>query len=322
VTEWITARVLADAKVPGLPGTRFRIRDHAKRHGWKHREVPGAGLRGGARVEYHISNLSEVQRASLVQFLAIGHKSLPAAAVDGATISGVADAGATPADDIGGAAGAIEPAMAVEATQMASGTLDEPEVRRRWRWRQFEAKSAARQKDACRRATAAAKAIAFIKSGHPKMSAYELAAKEHSFSATAVRGFAARVDGFDSADFAAVLIDERHGRPREASYSSRIDDLFRADYLRLERPSATSCYDRISPIAEREGLELPSLATIKRHLKRDMTRQSIVAAREGRKALEATLLSEERATVPFSAPCRRFARTAMYLFRTCDGPTA
>jgi putative transposase len=299
VKDWFTAKELTRAQLPGVPREKSPLIRFAKRNEWKSREVPGAGLRGGARIEYHISSLSEAQQTALIEYLAREQKPLPAVVVD--SDSRDSAAGAIPATDIGGAAGAIVTATPEETAQIAAGTLDEREVRRRWYWKQFECKSAARQKEARRRAAAAAKALELIKSGCAKMESYQAAAQEHSFSAAAVRGFVADVDGFDRADFAAVLIDQRCGRPRESSYSSRIDDLFRSDFLRRERPSAPSCYDRIKPVAQREGLELPSLATIMRHLRRDLTWQAIVEAREGRKALEATYPAQERDRSVFRA---------------------
>jgi putative transposase len=91
-----------------------------------------------------------------------------------------------------------------------------------------------------------------------------------------------------------LLIDERAGRPRAREYSSRIDDLFRADFLRPERPSASSSYDRIKGIAAAENLQLPTLKTLVKRMRADLPWQSIRLTREGKTAFEASYPAQER----------------------------
>lgn len=64
---------------------------------------------------------------------------------------------------------------------------------------------------------------------------------------------------------------------------------FRADYLRLEAPSAASCYRRLKQQAKTnpEWGQLPSLDTFERRIRRDVSRGQIVLRRQGEEALSA-----------------------------------
>ena len=70
-------------------------------------------------------------------------------------------------------------------------------------------------------------------------------------------------------------------------------ETFRADYLRLERPAASACYERLQRVAEKEGWPLPSYATFLRRL-REIPRQVRVLARKGREALQRSYPAQVR----------------------------
>jgi hypothetical protein len=90
--EWRTARELAAARLPGLPTGRSKVLAYARRNTWRLRERPGDGLRGGARLEFHLSNLTLDQQKALIEFEATKSK-LPVAVVG----DGAPEAGAMPA---------------------------------------------------------------------------------------------------------------------------------------------------------------------------------------------------------------------------------
>jgi transposase InsO family protein len=68
MNEWLTAREIALAGLPGLPVSRSKVLAFARRNGWKFREHPGVGLRGGARNEFHLDNLTFDQQCALAKF--------------------------------------------------------------------------------------------------------------------------------------------------------------------------------------------------------------------------------------------------------------
>ena len=62
-------------------------------------------------------------------------------------------------------------------------------------------------------------------------------------------------------------------------------EAFCADYLDLCRPSSAACYQRLLPLANREGQDLPSLKTFLNRIKSDLTPQEITLKRHGAHAL-------------------------------------
>jgi len=286
VKEWLTAREIASARLPGLPTGRSKVLAYARRHNWKLREQPGDGLIGGARYEFHHSNLAHDRRKAWDAYC-LAKLELPAAPVDhDATCAStpLAPVGAMPASQIvGGADGAIVAA------------LDPSEVRPRSKWDTFERTPETGKARARFRLPIVQLAAELCGSKlHTKQEACAIAAKKFGISASSVRNWLRWIDGVRPADWLPELLDRHAGNPRPKSYSSRIDDVFRGFYLRLGRPSAARCYEQTKAIAAREGLEVPTLPTILRSLRTDLTPQAIIAARHGRRALEDTFPAQER----------------------------
>lgn len=276
MSEWITARQIASAGLPDLPSSRFRIREYAKRHNWKSREVAGAGLRGGARVEYHISNLTEAQQAALIEYFARGQKSaLPAVVAD--SDSG---AGATPA---------IEP-----ATQAAVISGE-----------RYERATAKAKRRAESRLNAVVFATELIDSGlHTAQDADAKAADKFGVSAAAVQRWRTLLKDVPREGWLGALIDDHHGNPREPRYDERIFEWFKSDYLRMDRPPAQACYRRAIAIAREQGVEesrIPECITLVRRLRRALPWQSIKFAREGHAALHRTSPAQRRDRSGFHA---------------------
>jgi putative transposase len=271
--EFRTSRELANARLLGLPTTRAKLKQFAQRHQWKSCQIPGAGLRGGARSGWYLSNLSQAQQLSLLEFER--KQACAEAAAAGSSI---------------------------EEVQLCTSSIDpEYEARRVDAWRQFEAKSSSLRNAATDKSVILRAASDLIAAGYPKVHADKEVAKTHGISWKSIRYWRAKVVGVDRADWAPALADQREGHPQTQSYSSRVDDLIRADYLREERPSFMSCYRLMKTIATAEGLEVPSAATLKRHLFRDLTLPAIKLAREGKKAFEATYPAQERDRSVFRA---------------------
>lgn len=273
---YLTAAELAASGFAGVPREKSPARRYALRQKWPSRN----GARKGQVV---------------IEFL-LPEELADALPVPAKTNFACAGGPPTSADLVvdAGTGTIITAATQTEIAEVASGRLDEHEARRHYFWEQFERRPARQKKAAEKRAVPTAKAVDLIRNGWSAMKVYRDIATEFSVSVSALRGWTSAVEGFHANDFAAVLVDERHGRPRGSLYSSRIDDLFRAAFLRKERPAARSSYDHMKDIALREGLSVPSLITLMRHMRRDLTPQAIVVARYGQKALEASYPAQER----------------------------
>ncbi|MHB1273652.1 MAG: transposase domain-containing protein [Rhodanobacter sp.] len=95
-------------------------------------------------------------------------------------------------------------------------------------------------------------------------------------------------------DRLALLLPHYSGRTATAEIEPEAWELFKADYLRLEQPTASSCYDRLVRIAAARGWELPSLKTFTRRVVRELPRAVRVLARQGDEALAKTYPAQIR----------------------------
>lgn len=104
-----------------------------------------------------------------------------------------------------------------------------------------------------------------------------------------VYNWLAAVEGVDDSDRLPFLAP-RHRfaanvEPSKDEITGRFMDVLKADYLRLERPSFTSCYERARLICEAEGASVLTERTARRRLTSEVSRVSIVFAREGEHGL-------------------------------------
>lgn len=102
-------------------------------------------------------------------------------------------------------------------------------------------------------------------------------------------------------DWLALLLPHYTGRTSTADIEPEAWEIFKADYLRLEQPTAKSCYDRLQRIADARGWELPCLKTFTRRIDRELPRAVRVLAREGEEALMRTYPAQERDRSHFTA---------------------
>jgi len=111
------------------------------------------------------------------------------------------------------------------------------------------------------------------------------------------------VAGAHPSDWIALLAPAYAGRTSSADIDAEAWELFKADYLRLERPSAASCYVRLQRIAagKPDWAPLPSLPTLRRRIERQLPRHVVVLAREGEEALMRTFPAQERDRASFGA---------------------
>ncbi|GIX17720.1 MAG: transposase [Rhodothalassiaceae bacterium] len=249
--EWWTARELASARLPGLPTSLRRLRDHMRRHGWDTAVGPdGAPLsrprtgRGGGR-EYHISLLPPAARRHLD---------------DGK------DADAQPAR------ATVDWALWERASER-------------------ERAIAARRAELCRRVAEMAVAgapvrgaIAEVAAGEPGVSAASLRRWWYG------DGRRPPLAALPRGDWPVVLLPHRRGgagAPR-ADIHPELWEILKADWLRPEQPSIAACWRRLKRVAEQRGWPVPSYDTVRRRLA-ELPWQVVVLAREGEEALKRRL---------------------------------
>jgi transposase InsO family protein len=192
--------------------------------------------------------------------------------------------------------------LASKATQTAiekptKAARDEGQVRALWQ--RFEAVPQ-HLKDIAKRRLKALQAVdALVNAGHGLMDARGLVAAQlqregfRGGSVPSLGRWAADCDGLHRSDWMAALVPGFTGRTARNEIPTEAWDTFKADYLRLEQPSATSCYDRLRRVAKAKGWELPSLRTFERAIER-LPRAVRVLTREGEEALMRTFPAQER----------------------------
>lgn len=107
-------------------------------------------------------------------------------------------------------------------------------------------------------------------------------------------------------NFSKIRVTDRragNGRTAAVPVSAKFWRAFRADYLRLEKPTAKAAYDRVCDWAEQNDVAIPPMHLIYKKIAA-LPRREIVAARDGLAALDA-LYPSQRRSVRGLAPLER-----------------
>ncbi len=251
--EWFSARELAGLR--GMPSTVQGV--NMKMESCAPEKVRPRAGRGGGK-EYHISALPPQSQADL-----LAKTSVP-------------PAGYLPT--AGDFSSAASPLSAAEAS---SSRLNRDEL-----WARYERKPAKQKALAQKRLAAIGGALAMIGHNVGRKRAFAEAASAHGFSAATLYRLYRDVRDYDRADWLALLAPGYVGRTVEAAIEPEAWEYFKADYLRLGKPAATACHDRLSRIASQRGWTLPSCATFERRIKREIPLPVLILAREGVEALK------------------------------------
>lgn len=182
----------------------------------------------------------------------------------------------------------------------ARNTLAPSEARLASIWQRFDQAKQAMKDVAATRLQALDAVSALVRGGTSLMQAREIIAAQlqrdgvRGGSAASIGRWQQDVAHADRKDWLALLLPHYNGRTTTAGIEPEAWELFKADYLRQEQPTASSCYDRLRRIADTRGWELPSLKTFTRRVIRELPRAVRVLAREGEEALSKTYPAQER----------------------------
>ena len=252
--EWYSSKELMG--LPGLPSTQQRITEKAKREGWKKRARAGKG--GGW--EYHYTSLPAAAQAQLAPKIIESMKGR---------------AGADDIDPLG------EEPFSYNAENL-------------WRW--VETRPQRLRDQGMERATLLREVMALNRAGHPMRDAFDAVARAHAMPAATIRNWyygtktkASSKPGarlYKEQDWPAALVPGWTGRKKEAECSQEAWDVFIGLYLTRRAPTLAICYERTQRIAEKHGWAWPTIRTIARKLKREISPMVITLAREGSEALD------------------------------------
>lgn len=231
--------------LPGMPQSESGVIRLAKREAWSYQKRPG---RGGGR-EYHLSSLPLSTQTACLK--------------------------------------AAAPAPQIPATprEKIPHTYDRDSL-----WAHHDRASSSKKRQARHKLDILLKVVALVDAGE----SFELAAKAVADTAGAswrtVQGWYHGNNGrpgvkhYDRSDWLAALVPGYAGGTSQAELSQEAWDVFRADYLRSEAPTASACYRRLKRAADAHGWEIPSLRTVDRRIK-EIPRTIRVLLREGEQGL-------------------------------------
>lgn len=267
---WLTLPDIADARLPDLPRSVKGLRSLVRRERWQRAEwqfpaYPDGRWRRrsgtGGGIEYHISILPLRAQEALKR-----RQSSP--------------------DE------ALTSPSGADETPPADGAMPTSETL----WRRFQCLTPARQDGARRRLAILDEIDALTAAGDARSEAIRTVGERYGVGRATLWSWLQAVRGVTPGDRLPALADRRGDRRSadEDACSPEAWAVFKADYLRLERPSMATCYRRLQRIADREAWAVPSQRTLQRRLNTECSAASIVLAREGVRALQRLYPAQRR----------------------------
>ncbi|MCU0882707.1 MAG: Mu transposase C-terminal domain-containing protein [Hyphomonadaceae bacterium] len=254
--EWWTPAELASACLPDLPSTRQGIDAVIAREGWRRQPDLARKRAGrGGGWEYHWTLLPSRARKALL----------------------VHAAEAAPKPKRGAKANVDRDAL----------------------WARYDALPAKAKAKAAQRLAIIQMVEALVRGGATKVvAAYEVG-RDHGVSPRSIFTWLGMVEGARIDDRMPLLAPRYDTAARAAAIvtaecSPEWWDALKADYLRLEQPSFTSCYRRSARLASRHGWAVLNERTARRRLDTEVSASTRTLARKGVAALKERLPSQTR----------------------------
>lgn len=155
------------------------------------------------------------------------------------------------------------------ATRLAPAEAD-PEAARHAQWRWFDAQNERTKAEARRRLDILTQLEVLEQSGLTRDAAIAALFVQHDVKRSTLFEWIGKVRGVERHHWLAYLAPARRGGGAEAEIPDDLWTVFLSDYLRPERPTLASCYHRVKKIAGKQGVALPTEASFRRRLKRDV----------------------------------------------------
>jgi transposase InsO family protein len=259
---WFSAAELAALGLPGVGDKPRRVQELAETKGWAF-QVDSAGAplarrragRGGG-MEYHRSLLPASALTALVR------------------------------------KGLMAPQASTDVVELVTrpGASDRSQL---WAW--YERQSDAVKAEARRRAEILDAAELLVRAGLSRTAAIASAAAKADVKPSTVWAWEALARGVHDNDRLPKLAPRRRAGGKEAEMDDRAWEYFRSDYLRPEKPTIASCYDRLAQVAATKGWgELPHPKTFARKIAREVDVRVVTLQRNGAEALRHMLPPQQR----------------------------
>ncbi len=169
----------------------------------------------------------------------------------------------------------------------------------RWDW--FARQPLAKKEEAKRRLAILEAVQLLWKSGQSKRFAIETVARQEGMKERAIWNWFKMVAGQDESDWLCYLTPMPKGRKGRQPIPKTAFELYKSDYLRLERPAAEACYRRVQAWAAENAIDIPCGRTFERHLEDQVPEEVRTLLRDGPEALERMYPYQERDRSVFHA---------------------
>jgi putative transposase len=258
------------ANLPGMPTTGRRVRSRAQSEQWCSRPIKKKDGTDSKFSEYSFDSLPAETRT----YLRLQHEPLH---------------DLTPS---------VKPGLTAfkPAETPAPSTADSESL-----WSYYERKPERAKKEAQRKLSAILAIEQLVGEGVPKCDAYKTVAAQVGEHWQTVSGWLKKVKGIERADWLPTLVDQHAGRQTKAQCSVEAWDAFKADYLRRAQPTPAACYDRLKRSAKLNGWTIPALKTLMRRIEKEIPREAVILAREGKEGLKKCYPDQERDHSVFAA---------------------
>ncbi len=120
-----------------------------------------------------------------------------------------------------------------------------------------------------------------VENGSSKRVASVHVEQEYSINRATIYRWEKLVKPFHQSDWLAVLLSQNNGKKKISECNEEAWEFFKGDYLRLEQPALTACYERLKRAAKEHNWKIPSERTINRWIKNRIPMAVRILSREG-----------------------------------------
>jgi hypothetical protein len=168
-----------------------------------------------------------------------------------------------------------------------------------WSW--YDSQSARVKAEATRRLAIVTEIQLLVEAGTKISAAVPITAAQHKVGASTIFTWLRLIDGLPRADWLPALAPRRKGGGAEVEIHEELWEAFKADYLRLSKPTLTSVCRRVGKIAAQMGVSMPSERTFRRRVERDIPAEVLMLRREGTEALRRAVPANRRTVAELQA---------------------
>ncbi|MCW3836002.1 transposase domain-containing protein [Sphingomonas canadensis] len=161
-----------------------------------------------------------------------------------------------------------------------------------WAW--YETQGAAVHAEAERRLAIVNALELLTASGMTRTAAAADIARRHGVGKSTLWSWLSLVDGVAAHNRLPALAPRRGGGGQAAEIDPLLWTMYKSDVLRAEKPTLTSCYERVAAKAAEIGLSLPCEKTFSRRLRREVDPGILKLLREGEEALRRSVPANRR----------------------------